>query len=290
MRRYSCRRSSWNARAGAGRPEVTIEEDRGRDCALSCPGHRQRRVLGGRCLTLRASAPHRLPPAPSGLTIQPLASRAANPVRAGPCHRGVRGCGILLTRRGVQRHGFDVPFGRSRRRSSRRRRCRSGNRPRGIRPGHLGRRFEGRLAGWGRHCRQPIVEAVQVNSFLPRSLTVDVAAPVTWHLDCGELLAHGRHPRRVLARAPLITSRAERAGLRTRPPSPRRRSAAYDGTGIASSGLLVEGPAVLARLHEGQHVLGCLCLVHAGMAGTVHVQDAVRVSASAGPVWSTRSE
>lgn len=113
-------------------------------------------------------------------------------------------------------------------------------------------------------------QAVQGNAFLPRDLTVNVNDTITWNVRSGEF-----HTVTFLSGAaapPLITFG---------PGGPQFNPAAvapsggpsYDGTGIANSGLLFPGqPYQLAFTHAGTYSF--LCLIHAGMAGTVHVQDA----------------
>jgi plastocyanin len=113
-------------------------------------------------------------------------------------------------------------------------------------------------------------EAVQVNAFLPRNLTVDVGDSITWTVASGEF-----HTVTFLSGAaapPLIT---------VGPNGPEFNPAAvapsggptYDGTGIANSGLLFSGQKYsLGFTQAGTYAF--LCLVHAGMNGIVHVQGA----------------
>jgi len=113
-------------------------------------------------------------------------------------------------------------------------------------------------------------QAVQVNAFLPRSLTVDVGDSITWTVNSGEF-----HTVTFLSGAaapPLIT---------VGPSGPEFNPAAvapsggptYDGTGIANSGLLFSGQKYsLGFSQAGTYHF--LCLVHAGMNGTVNVQAA----------------
>jgi len=112
-------------------------------------------------------------------------------------------------------------------------------------------------------------QAVQVNAFLPRDLTVDVGDSITWTLASGEF-----HTVTFLSGAaapPLIIGG---------PGGPEFNPAAvapsggptYDGTGIANSGLLFTGQKFsLGFTHAGTYSFRCL--VHAGMNGTVHVQN-----------------
>jgi plastocyanin len=113
-------------------------------------------------------------------------------------------------------------------------------------------------------------QAIQVNAFLPRDLTVDEGDSITWHLNSGEF-----HTVTFLsgAEAPPF--------IAIGPGGPELNPAAivpsggptYDGTGIANSGLLTLGNSyTLGFTKAGTYAF--LCLVHAGMAGTVHVQAA----------------
>jgi plastocyanin len=113
-------------------------------------------------------------------------------------------------------------------------------------------------------------EAVQANSFLPNDISVNVGDSITWTLRSGEFhtvtFLSGAEP------PPLITFG---------PGGPEFNPAVvvpsggpdYNGTGIANSGLLVKGNQwTLGFTQAGSYPF--LCLVHAGMAGTVHVRDA----------------
>lgn len=113
-------------------------------------------------------------------------------------------------------------------------------------------------------------QAVQVNSFLPRDLTVDAGDTITWTVRSGEF-----HTVTFLSGAdapPLITFG---------PTGPEFNLAAvlpsggptYDGTGIANSGLINSGDHYTLGFNKAG-TYQFLCLVHAGMAGTVHVQAA----------------
>jgi plastocyanin len=113
-------------------------------------------------------------------------------------------------------------------------------------------------------------EAIQANTFLPRELTVNVGDRITWHLNSGEF-----HTVTFLSGAaapPFITIGPNGPELNPAAVAPSG-GPTYDGTGIASSGLLVKGQQyALGFTKTGTYPF--LCLIHAGMAGTVHVQDA----------------
>jgi plastocyanin len=113
-------------------------------------------------------------------------------------------------------------------------------------------------------------EAVQANTFLPTSLSVNVGDSVTWHLRSGEF-----HTVTFLSGAPqppFIIVGQQGPELNPAAVAPAG-GPTYDGTGIASSGLLVQGQQYsLGFTKAGTYPF--LCLVHAGMAGTVHVRDA----------------
>ena len=113
-------------------------------------------------------------------------------------------------------------------------------------------------------------QAVQVNAFLPQSLTVDVGDSITWTLASGEF-----HTVTFLSGAaapPLIIGG---------PGGPEFNPAAvapsggptYDGTGLANSGLLFTGQKYTLGFTQAG-TFSFQCLVHAGMNGTIHVQDA----------------
>lgn len=113
-------------------------------------------------------------------------------------------------------------------------------------------------------------EAVQANVFLPGSLTVDVGDSITWHIDSGEF-----HTVTFLSGAaapPFVTIGPNGPALNPAAVAPSG-GPAYDGSGIANSGLLVSGQQwTLAFTKAGTYPF--LCLIHAGMAGTVTVRDA----------------
>ena len=112
-------------------------------------------------------------------------------------------------------------------------------------------------------------EAVQANAFLPRSLTVNVGDSITWHLNSGEF-----HTVTFLSGAPappLFTIGPDGPEINPAAVAPSG-GPTYDGTGIANSGLLEKGQQwTLGFTKAGTYAF--LCLVHAGMAGTVKVQD-----------------
>jgi plastocyanin len=113
-------------------------------------------------------------------------------------------------------------------------------------------------------------QAIQVNHFLPGDLTVDVGDTITWNLNSGEF-----HTVTFLSGAeapPLVIVGPGGPELNPAAVAPSG-SASYDGTGIHSSGLLVLGQQyTLGFTKAGSYPF--LCLVHTGMRGTVHVQDA----------------
>jgi len=128
-------------------------------------------------------------------------------------------------------------------------------------------------------------EAVQVNSFLPHTLTVDVGDTITWHLNSGEF-----HTVTFLSgedAPPFITIGPNGPELNPAAVAPSG-GPTYDGTGIANSGLLVKGQQFsLGFTKAGTYPF--LCLIHAGMAGTVHVQDAGSVYPQAQAQYDTQS-
>lgn len=114
-------------------------------------------------------------------------------------------------------------------------------------------------------------QAVQVNAFLPRDLTVDVGDTIQWNLRSGEFhtvtfLSGGAPPPLIIAPGgvPQINPvAATPAGGNT-----------YDGTGFVNSGLLAAPGARFSLQFTRAGSYPFLCLIHAGMAGVVHVQDA----------------
>jgi plastocyanin len=113
-------------------------------------------------------------------------------------------------------------------------------------------------------------QAVQANAFLPGSLTVDVGDSITWHLDSGEF-----HTVTFLSGAaapPFVTIGPNGPDLNPAAIVPSG-GPTYDGSGIANSGLLVKGQQwTLGFTKAGTYPF--LCLIHAGMTGTVTVHDA----------------
>ena len=114
-------------------------------------------------------------------------------------------------------------------------------------------------------------EAVQVNAFLPRDITVDAGDTLQWNLRSGEFhtvtfLSGGTPPPLIIAPGgvPQINPvAAAPAGGNT-----------YDGTGFVNSGLLAAPGATFSLQFTKAGSYPFLCLIHAGMAGVVHVQDA----------------
>jgi plastocyanin len=113
-------------------------------------------------------------------------------------------------------------------------------------------------------------QAVQVNAFLPRDLTVNEGDSITWHLNSGEF-----HTVTFLSGAaapPFIVGGPGGPNLNPAAVVPSG-GPSYDGSGIANSGLLTLGTSyTLGFTKTGTYRF--LCLVHAGMQGTVHVQPA----------------
>jgi len=113
-------------------------------------------------------------------------------------------------------------------------------------------------------------QAVQVNAFLPRNLTVDVGDSITWTVASGEF-----HTVTFLSGAaapPLITAGPNGPEFNPAAVAPSG-GPTYDGTGIANSGLLFTGQKYsLGFTQAGTYAFRCL--VHAGMNGIVHVQGA----------------
>jgi len=113
-------------------------------------------------------------------------------------------------------------------------------------------------------------QAVQANAFLPSDLTVDVGDTVTWTIASGEF-----HTVTFLSGAeapPLIVLGQNGPEFNPAAVAPSG-GPAYDGTGIHSSGLLFKGQTYTQQFTTpGTYAF--LCLVHAGMAGTLHVQAA----------------
>ena len=112
-------------------------------------------------------------------------------------------------------------------------------------------------------------QAVQVNAFLPGEITVDAGDSITWNLGSGEF-----HTVTFLSGtdAPPLIGPGPSLNLPAILPA---GGSTYDGTGFHNSGLLpdVAGPSyTLTFTQAGSFPF--LCLIHAGMNGLVHVQDA----------------
>jgi plastocyanin len=113
-------------------------------------------------------------------------------------------------------------------------------------------------------------EAIQVNAFLPRQLSVNVGDSITWSLRSGEFhtvtfLSGGEAP-------PLIIGTPSGPDFNPVVAAPAGGSS-YDGTGFTNSGLLFQGQQYRLDFTKAGH-FSFLCLVHAGMAGTVDVRPA----------------
>jgi plastocyanin len=113
-------------------------------------------------------------------------------------------------------------------------------------------------------------QAVQVNAYLPREITVDAGDSITWNLRSGEF-----HTVTFLSGTP----QPPFVAFGPNGPVPNLQAIlpaggpTYDGTGYHNSGLLVLGQHyTLGFTTPGTYSF--LCLIHAGMNGTVHVQPA----------------
>jgi plastocyanin len=113
-------------------------------------------------------------------------------------------------------------------------------------------------------------QAVQANSFLPRQLSVNVGDSITWTVKSGEF-----HTVTFLSGAeapPFVILTPEGPQINPAAAAPSG-GPDYDGTGIANSGLLFTGQQFTLNFTKaGRYPF--LCLIHAGMAGTVDVHDA----------------
>jgi plastocyanin len=112
-------------------------------------------------------------------------------------------------------------------------------------------------------------QAVQANSFLPRHLSVNVGDSITWTVGSGEF-----HTVTFLSGAPapaLIIPTATGPQFNPAAVVPSG-GPTYDGTGIVNSGILFKGQQLTLGFTTAGH-FGFLCLVHAGMTGTVDVRD-----------------
>lgn len=113
-------------------------------------------------------------------------------------------------------------------------------------------------------------EAIQVNSFLPRELSVNVGDSITWTLRSGEF-----HTVTFLSGAaapPLVIGTPNGPDINPVVAAPSG-GPSYDGTGFSNSGLLFQGQQYTLGFSKAGHY-SFLCLVHAGMTGTVDVRDA----------------
>jgi len=126
-------------------------------------------------------------------------------------------------------------------------------------------------------------EAVQVNAFLPKNLTVDVGDSITWTLRSGEFhtvtFPSGTEPPPYIAPIGGVPQLNPAAVAPSGGPS-------YDGTAFNNSGLLFGGQQfTLGFTKAGTYSF--LCLIHAGMAGSVHVQDAGTRYPASQATWNT---
>ena len=126
-------------------------------------------------------------------------------------------------------------------------------------------------------------EAVQANSFLPRSLTVDVGDSITWTVNSGEF-----HTITFLSGAdapPLIVIGPNGPDINPAVAAPSG-GPDYDGTGIVNSGLLFKGGQTTVNFTKAG-TFSFLCLVHAGMAGSVTVQGTGAAYPASQAEWNT---
>jgi plastocyanin len=129
-------------------------------------------------------------------------------------------------------------------------------------------------------------QAVQVNAFLPRQLTVNVGDTVTWKLGSGEF-----HTVTFLSGAaapPLIIVGPNGPDFNPAAVAPSG-GPTYDGTGISSSGLLAAPGSSYTLGFTKAGTYAFKCLIHAGMEGTVHVQDAGSAYPSSQAEYDTQS-
>ena len=112
-------------------------------------------------------------------------------------------------------------------------------------------------------------QGTQVNSFLPRAESIDVGDTVKWTVETAEFhtitfLSGGAEPKLILPGPPPSINPAVAAPA---------GGSSYGGTGYFNSGLLVKGQTYsLTFTTPGDFAF--LCLVHANMAGTIHVAKA----------------
>src|SRR4051794_32773597 len=113
-------------------------------------------------------------------------------------------------------------------------------------------------------------EAVQVNAFLPKNLTVDVGDSINWTVKSGEFhtitFPSGTEPPPFIVPINGVPQINPAAAAPSGGPT-------YDGSAFANSGLLFGGQQFSLRFTKAG-TYSFLCLIHAGMAGTVHVPDA----------------
>jgi plastocyanin len=128
-------------------------------------------------------------------------------------------------------------------------------------------------------------EAVQVNAFLPKNLTVDVGDSINWTVKSGEFhtitFPSGTEPPPFIVPINGVPQINPAAAAPSGGPT-------YDGSAFANSGLLFGGQQFsLGFTKAGTYSF--LCLIHAGMAGTVHVQDAGASYPASQATWNTAS-
>ena len=126
-------------------------------------------------------------------------------------------------------------------------------------------------------------EAVEVNAFLPRSLTVDVGDSITWTVNSGEF-----HTVTFLSGAaapPLIVIGPNGPNFNPVVAAPSG-GPDYDGTGFVNSGLLFKGQGTTVSFTKAG-TFSFLCLVHAGMNGSVTVQPAGAAYPASQAQWNT---
>ena len=128
-------------------------------------------------------------------------------------------------------------------------------------------------------------EAVQVNAFLPKNLTVDVGDSITWSVKSGEFhtvtFPTGTEPPPFIVPIQGVPQINPAAAAPSGGPT-------YDGSTFTNSGLLFGGQQYsLGFTKAGTYPF--LCLIHAGMAGTVHVQGAGAPYPASQASWNTAS-
>ncbi len=128
-------------------------------------------------------------------------------------------------------------------------------------------------------------EAVQVNTFLPKDLTIDAGDSITWTVRSGEFhtvtFPSGTVPPPFIIPIQGVPQINPAAAAPSGGPT-------YDGSAFTNSGLLFGGQQfTLGFTKAGTYSF--LCLIHAGMAGTVHVQDAGTRYPASQASWDTAS-